>query len=227
MKSTCNTYCQSNMTFESDFLFHSMQVVFADYVYENHNFSWINRWWPSLVDNGLFIAMTDYHTLFELGTYLQKMPHATFVSHLIWKNEWENHPKDRFHQCFDNIVIFCNGSHWKFDSSKIQVPKATINTALNPSGRQTKTATAFISDICLTTTSKERVKQADGHLVRWQKPLKLYDRIIAPFIDDRSYVLDLFMGSGSLGKWCKINDIDYVGIENDPVIYDLAMKNIG
>jgi DNA modification methylase len=226
MNNTCHLYCQDNLTLEHNFLTSSAQIVFSDYVYENKNFGWISQWWSALKENGLFISMTDYHTLFELGTYLQNMPNATFVNHLVWKNEWGNHPKNRFHQCFDNIVIFCNGTNWKFDSSKIQVPKATVNTKLNPSGRQTKTATAFIDDICLTTTSKERVKRDDGHLVRWQKPLKLYNRIIAPFVSENDLILDLFMGTGSLGKWCILHNIDYVGVENNPEIYDLAVKNL-
>jgi hypothetical protein len=74
-----------------------VNVIFADYVYENLDFSWINKWWNNLFHNGLFIAMTDFHSIFELGVKLKSMPDATFVNHLVWKNEWGNHPKDRFH----------------------------------------------------------------------------------------------------------------------------------
>jgi DNA modification methylase len=35
------------------------------------------------------------------------------------------------------------------------------------------------------------------------------------------------MGSGSLGLWCKNNGMNYVGIENDPEVFELAKKNIG
>jgi DNA modification methylase len=202
------------------------EFIFADYVYENLDFSWIDKWWERLSDNGLFIAMTDFHSIFELGIKLKSMPNSTFVNHLVWKNEWGNHPKDRFHQCFDDIVIFCKGKNWKFYSDRIQVSKVTVNTKLNPSGRQTKTATAFINDICLTTTSKERIKSEDGHLVKWQKPLALMDRILLPFTDKGDFILDLFMGSGTVGEWCLKNNRNFIGIENNIEIFSLAEKRL-
>lgn len=202
-------------------------LIFADYVYENTDFAWINKFWNQyLVPGGIFICMTDYHSVFECGTYLKSMPDAIFVNHLVWKNEWGNHPKDRFHQCFDDIIIFSKGKHTKFYSDRIQIPKATANTKLNPSGRKTKTATAFIDDVCLTTTSKERIKKEDGHLVAWQKPLKLMSRLMLPFTDENDVVLDLFMGSGTLAEWCYINNRSYIGIENNETIYKLAEQRL-
>ena len=203
-------------------------VIFADYVYEQTNFDWIDKFWDFfLKPNGVLIAMTDFHSSHNYRFYMDNMIKGTFVNHLVWKNEWGNHPKNRFHQCYDDIIIYSNGNDWKFYSEKIQVDKVTKAKGLNPSGRTTKTATAWIDDIALTTTSNERVKKEDGHLVRWQKPMKLYDRIIAPFTDENSNVMDLFMGSGSLGKWCKNSGLDYVGIELDEEVYKLAIKNIG
>ena len=181
-------YNADNMNFAFGGFF---DAIFADYVYENDDFSWIDLYWDSLKPGGVFIAMTDFHTVFECGVKLKSMPDAKLVNHLSWKNEWGNHPKDRFHQCFDDIIIVSKGKHNHFYSDRIQIPKATANTKLNPSGRETKTATAFISDICLTTTSTERIKMDDGHLIRWQKPLALIQRILAPFTDEGDTVLDL------------------------------------
>lgn len=201
-------------------------VIFADYIYEDLDFTWAERYWRNLSPNGVFIAMTDFHSSHYFRVYMEEHLKGFFVNHLVWKNEWGNHPKKRFHQCYDDILIYSNGVDWNFFSDKIQVEKKTKAKELNPSGRLTKTATAWIDDITLITISKERVKKKDGHLVRWQKPLKLYDRIIAPFITDKSNILDLFMGSGSLGLWCKKNNINYLGLENDAEIYELALANI-
>ena len=150
---------------------------------------------------------------------------ANFINHLVWKNEWGNHPRNKFHQCYDDILIFSKGKDYKFYPDRIQVPKATANTKLNPSGRTTKTATAWIDDITLTTTSRERVKKTDGHNIRWQKPLKLYDRIILPFSDFSDNILDPFSGSGSLAKWCLLNNRNYYGIEIDKEVYEISVKS--
>ena len=201
-------------------------AIFADFVYENNDFSWADHSWNALQEGGVLIAMTDYHTVFELGVHLKTLPNAHFLNHLVWKNEWGNHPKDRFHQCFDDILIFTKGKEHKFYSDRIQVPKATVNTKLNKSGRLTKTATAFINDICLTTTSNERIKQDDGHLIKWQKPLDLMSRLFLPFTNEDDVILDLFMGSGTLGEWCLRNKRFYVGVENNYNTYQLATKRL-
>lgn len=206
-----------------------IDLVYADCIYESINFDWIEHYWKYLVEGGIFIVQTDWHTNWYIRNIFESMyahGNATFVNHLVWKNEWGNHPKNRFHQCYDDIIIYCKGNKWNFFPEKIQVEKVTKNTKLNPSGRETKTATAWIDDICLTTTAKERIKLPDGHLLRWQKPLKLFDRILAPFLVEGSTVADIFMGSGTVGVWCKQNKMDYIGIENNEEIFNLAKERI-
>lgn len=204
----------------------SANLVYGDCIYEDLDFTWVGLAYDSLARGGIIIVQTDYHTQHEYRYFFQHVLRANFVNHLVWKNEWGNHPKNRMHQCYDDIIVCSKGKDYKFYPDRIQVPKATAKTKLNPSGRKTKTATAWIDSIVLTTTAKERVKNKHGKNVRWQKPLKLYDRIIQPFSDKFDLVLDPFMGVGSLGKWCKMNERDYVGIEIDEEIYGLAVKNI-
>ena len=199
-------------------------LVYADMIYENPDLSWIDKYWKVLCSNSIFIVHTDWHTNYLVRSKLETL--GIFVNHMVLKCEWGQHPSRKFHQCYDDIIIFANGEDYKFYPERIQVPKITTNKGLNPSGRTTKNATAWIDDICLTTTSKERVKQEDGHLVKWQKPTKLFDRIIAPFTDEGDTILDPFMGVASLGVWCQINNRHYVGIENNKEIFDLAEKRM-
>jgi DNA modification methylase len=201
--------------------------IYADPVYEDMNFEeWIKKYWELLKPNGIFCIQTDWHTLPDYWMHLKNLRDAVFISHYVCKGEWGNHPKDRPHQCFDNILTFSKGKDWKFYPERIQVDKVTKNKGLNPSGRTTKTATAWIDDICLTTTSKERVKKEDGHLIRWQKPVRLFDRIVLPYTDEGDLIIDPFMGSGSLAVWCKQNNREYVGFENDKEVFYLADERI-
>lgn len=199
-------------------------LIYADMMYEDKDLSWIGRFWGSLRENGIFIVQTDWHTNYKVREYLELL--GNFVNHLVWKNEWGNHPKNKFHQCYDDIIIFSKGKDYKFYSDRIQVDKKTKTKGLNPSGRITKTATAWIDDICLTTTANERVKMGDGHLIKYQKPMLLMQRIIEPFTDKGDTVFDPFMGSGTLGLWCKQNDRSYVGIEKNNEPYLLACERI-
>lgn len=219
---TYSVYNEDNMSGDCP----DAELIYADMIYENTDLTWFAKYWNYLKEGGIFVIQTDWHTNYLVRKYSEFLNNCVFVNHLVQKNEWGNHPRDRFHQCFDDILIFSKGKKWKFYSERIQVDKVTKNKGLNPSGRQTKQATAWIDDICLTTTAKERVKKSDGHLVRWQKPLKLFDRIISPFTDEGDLILDPFMGSGSLGEWCIRNNRDYIGIEYDKEVFNLAKDRL-
>lgn len=204
----------------------STNLVYGDCIYEDMDTTWADSFYEILSPGGILIVQTDWHTDYLYRNHIQNYLGGNFINHLVWRNEWGNHPKNKFHQCYDDILVFSKGKDYKFYPDRIQVPKATANTRLNPSGRITKTATAWISDITLTTTAKERVKDETGHNVKWQKPLKLYDRIIAPFTDYFDKVLDPFMGVCTLGKWCLQNGRNYLGSEHKEEIYRLAVKNL-
>ena len=204
----------------------SFDLIYADMIYENTELSWMYYWWKNLKPNSIFIVQTDWHTLKNVWTMFDFLPGSNFINHLVWKNEWGNFPKRKFHQVHDDILVFSNGENYKFYPDRIQVPKATAKTNLNPSGRQTKTATSWIDNICLTTTSNERVKLPSGKLIRWQKPVKLFDLIVKPFTDECDLVGDIFMGSGSLGVWSKLNKRNYIGIEFDTEVFNLAQERL-
>ena len=76
------------------------------------------------------------------------------------------------------------------------------------------------------TMSKERIKKNDGHNIQWQKSLKLMNRLCLPFTDVDDLIVDPFMGSGSLGEWAIKNNRNYVGIEYDKIVFELAKQRL-
>lgn len=202
------------------------EMIFADCIYESLDFSWTEKYWNYLGENGIFVIMTDFHTVSEIDVHMKNNLGAKRISKLVWKNEWGKPPSNKFHECYDDILIYSKSGKWGFDKNKIQVPKATAKSKrLNPSGRTTKTATAWIDDITLTTVAKERIKDGDK-LVRWQKPKELLRRISTPFLRKGALVLDPFMGSGTMGEVCYDEGWHYIGIENEKRIFNLAKKRL-
>jgi adenine-specific DNA-methyltransferase len=57
-----------------------------------------------------------------------------------------------------------------------------------------------------------------------QKPVMLLDRLIRLSSNPGDVVLDPFMGSGSTGIACNLNDRNFIGIEKDKEIYGIAEK---
>jgi DNA modification methylase len=202
-------------------------MVVADYIYENLDFSWAEKYWQFLQKGGIMVAITDYHSSAEYKMFMQSLPEANFVNWLTWRNEWGNHGRKQFAQVHDDIIIFSKGNKFRFDADKVQVEKVTAKSkGLNKSGRTTKVATSVITDITLTTIAKERIKDSSGKNVRWQKPKELLRRITTPFLKDGDLVVDPFMGVGTMGEVCGEENWHYIGIEYDKKPFKLAEKRL-
>lgn len=201
-------------------------LIYADMIYENLDFSWVNKYWDALVTSGIFIVQTDYHTVAQMKLYLDDLPKSTFVNWIIYKQEWGGVPRNRFPQKHDDILIYCKGKDWKFYPERIQIKKATAGTKLDKKGTGLKTPCSVFDDLGnFLTTSKERIK-LNGKNVQWQKPMKLMDRLLLPFTDEGDWICDPFMGTGTTGEWCKRNNRNFLGIEIDKGKFDLAQERL-
>lgn len=212
-----------NLNFE----FENVDLVFADCIYESLNFSWISHYWNFLKNNGVFIVMTDYHFVAQMKLFLDNLPDANFAGWLIYKQEWGGVPRKGFAQKHDDILIYSKGEGFKWYGDRIQIPKVTAGTKFDKKGTGLKTPCSVFDDLGnFSTISKERIKNNDGKNIRWQKPLKLLDRLLLPFTDEGDLIVDPFLGSGTTAIWAKRNNRHFKGIEIDPVTFDIAQRRL-
>lgn len=68
-------------------------------------------------------------------------------------------------------------------------------------------------------------KDYDGHHPT-QKPVLLLEDLIKTFSNENDLVVDLTMGSGSVGVACKNTDRNFIGIEKDPNYYAIAVARL-
>jgi DNA modification methylase len=196
-------------------------LIYADMIYENEDLSWLYYALPLLKPNGTIIVQTDYHTVAKVKSKLDYNGY-TFVNWLIYVNEWGGTPTNRFAQKHDDLLVYCNGNNWKWNKESIQIPKVTAGTKFDKKGTGLKTpCSVFYDHASFSTMSNERVKLGE-HNIQWQKPEWLMERIMLPFTDEGDTVLDLFMGSGTMKVVCKRHNRNYVGIELDKSIFQLA-----
>jgi len=202
-------------------------LIYADYIFENLDFSWVDKFWDMLCPNGVFIIQTDYHSAAELKLHMKRIPDSVFISEVIYLQDWGGRPKKGFPIKHDYIFIYSNGNDWYWDASEIQVPKQMTGASFNPSGRTTKTPHSVFYDLGnFSTVSKERIKSRDGKCVRWQKPEKLLRRLMTPFLMRGMSVLDPFAGTGTSGVIAKELDCHYVGIEYDEDVWGLMWNRL-
>src|SRR5689334_9218596 len=199
--------------------------IYADMIYEDGDFSWIKESSPLLGKDGVYIVQTDYHTVAELKLYMDSLGWK-FINWCIYVNDWGGTPKKGFPRKHDDILIYCNGDNFKWYPDRIQIPKATAGTKLDKKGTGTKTPPdVFYDHASFSTMAKERVKFKDKN-IQWQKPVWLMERLLLPFTDEGDYVLDLYMGSGTLGDVCVNHNRHYTGIELYTDIFNVAKTRI-
>lgn len=223
-----NLYEGDNLKITYDFIRErkSFDLIYADMIYEDIEYGdWTNNAVRLLKPEGILIVQTDYHTVAEVKTYLDLIG-MNLVNWCIYLNDWGGTPKKGFPRKHDDILIYSKGKEWKWYGDRIQIPKATAGTKFDKKGTGLKTPPdVFYDHASFSTMSKERVK-VDEHNIQWQKPLWLMERLVLPFTDEGDSVLDLFMGSGTLGVWCKHNNRNYYGIELDSKVFNIAFNRI-
>lgn len=202
-----------------------IDLVYADMIYENLDFTWVDHYWNQLRENGIFIVQTDYHSVAQMKLRLDFL--GDFVSWVIYKQKWGGVPRKGFPQKHDDILIYSKGKDYKWYGDRIQVAKVTAGTNLDKKGTGLKTPCSVFDDLGnFSTISKERIKNTEGRNIKWQKPLKLMDRLLLPFTDEGDLIVDPFVGSGTTLIWCKKNDREGVGIELDEETFYIARNRI-
>jgi site-specific DNA-methyltransferase (adenine-specific) len=163
----------------------------------------------------------------QIKLKLDSMSNSIFLNTAIVVQEWGGTSKRFFPRKHDYIFIYANGKNYNFYLDKIQIPKVTAGTKFDKKGTGLKTPCDVFYDLGnFSTMAKERVKDETGRNIRWQKSLKLMHRIVSPFVDSGGWILDTFMGSGSLGEYCLNNDLNYVGLEYDETVFNIAKNRL-
>jgi site-specific DNA-methyltransferase (adenine-specific) len=205
-----------------------VDAVYADCIYESTDFNWIAESYRIMKPNGVFFVQTDYHSVYMMKLFCDKIfGEENFINHLIYIQEWGGVPKKAFPRKHDDILFYTKGENYKWYPDRIQIPKATAGTAFDKKGTGMKTPCDVFYDLGnFSTMDSERVKDENGKNIQWQKPLKLVERLLLPTTDVGDVILDPFLGSGTTGVWAVQNNRDFLGIEIDASILEIARERI-
>lgn len=206
-----------------------VQAVYADCIYESLDFSWADLCYEVLADTGLFYVQTDYHTMAEWKLYLDRLfGKENFINHLIYYNEWGGVSKRRFSRKHDDIFLYSKNSRlYKFYPDRIRIDKVTAGTKFDKRGLGKIPCDVFYDLGNFSTVSKERIKLSDGVSFKWQKPMKLINRLLLPVTDIGDVVLDPFCGVGTVPAWCTENQRDCIATEIDEELFQISIKRLG
>lgn len=216
-------YNMNNMEYFSERKF---CLIYCDYIYDNLDLSFVDKFWNMLGNDGIFIAQTDDSSMAQIKLKLDSMPNAIWVNTCIQVQEWGGTSNRFFPRKHDYIFIYANGKDYKFYPDRIQVEKSTRNTAFDKKGTGLKTPCDVFYDIPnFSTMAKERVKNPKtGKNLRWQKSLAVMNRLLITTTDVGDWIYEPFGGTFSACRWAVKNGRNAVGIELDKEIYELGKK---
>lgn len=203
----------------------SVSLAYCDCIYGETDFTWAGLVYDTLQENAIFQLQTDLSTVSEWKTYLDKLFGRKPVNLICVEFDWGGRSRKKFPHKTDYVLIYSKGKNYKFYPERVMIPKATAGTNLDKKGTGLKIPTDFWKDMSFSTISTERVK-LNGKNIRWQKSLKFMNRLLLPFTDMGDTILDPFLGSGTTAVWSLQNERNFIGMENDPDVYKVALERI-
>lgn len=167
---------------------------------------WAQQFQRVLKPTGTIFAFTSYNLIGEWHRVFDPI-YDTFQV-LVW-HKTNPPPKLRragfLNSCEFVMCCWDKGHTWNFT-------------------KQNEMHNFFESGIC---QGKERLRLPDGEPFPAQKPLKVLQHLINLASRPGDVVYDPFCGVGSTGEAAALLNRDFIGLENDPISYELAMGRLG
>jgi len=218
----------------------SVGLIYADFIYDDLDFKWVDICIENLSNDGSFYAQTDFRSVAQLKLFLDDR--LTFQNWIVWC--YKAHPtrQRRYQRKHDDILFYTKSDDYVWNEptqppSKSSLERFDINDdgrILNPTPAMLKSGSdLFIRDvICrdwwddISIRSDYKYMNNGSKYHPWQKPVKLLERIIKASSNPGDTILDPFMGSGTTGVACVQTGRNFIGIEIDPGYFEIAKKRI-
>lgn len=178
--------------------------------------------------------------------YTQSMPKGMSVNHIIekmnktkdekekLKKEYENFKTPMIRSCFEPICVAMKPIKTTFIQNELNFKTGLINFN-NKVGKNNDRVPANIitteeindsydKNFLISKPNKEEKGEYNTHIT--VKPLAIIEHLIKIFSKEKSLILDPFMGSGTTGVCCKINNRNFIGIELNKEYFNIAKKRI-
>jgi DNA modification methylase len=168
-----------------------------------------------LKKNGSIWVIGSYHNIFRVGAKIQDLG-FWILNDVIWN---KNNPMANFRG-----TRFTNGHEILIWASKSEKSKYTFNyqslKCLNVFFQMRSTWSLFIC------SGKERLKEKGKKIYFTQKSEALLHRILLVSSNKNDFILDLFLGSGTIAVVVKKFGRIFLGIEKDKTYFEGVNKRV-
>src|SRR3972149_2356874 len=105
----------------------SVDLVYADMIFDCLDFSWIDLCHKALKTNGSMFIHTDQRSVSEVKVYTDKVFGNPPVNWIIWPYDWGGRSRRYFGKKHDDILWYAKGNNCKFYPERVGIPKKTAN----------------------------------------------------------------------------------------------------
>lgn len=187
---------------------------FSNCEYERFTEKWLRLACDLVKENGNIIVFGTYHNIYKIGYFLEKL-NKKIVNSIIWfkRNAFPNITHRMLCESTEHIVWAVNNNpkdarNWTFNYHELK----QLNRGLQMRN---------VWDIPMTPNNERKLGKHPS-----QKPLKLLERIVLGFTKEGDYILDPFMGSGTLPVICTTLRRKSFNIENNKDYFLLGKKRL-
>jgi site-specific DNA-methyltransferase (adenine-specific) len=171
-----------------------------------------------LKPTGNLIVFQGWSNVSETKTILEKK--FNLNNWIIWDRIKGRGAKTNVVSTREDILWFSKTQNYTYNKIYSNIKKKTGGLG-NKNGQPNRALSNVWSDISpIVPWSDER----NSHPT--QKPLQLMERIITIWSNENDLVFDPFMGSGTTGVACVRTGRNFIGMEIDPVYFDMATERI-
>jgi DNA modification methylase len=187
----------------------SVDLVYADMMYGNLCFDWIDVAKKTLKTAGSIYVQTDYRSVAQLKLYMDNL--FLFQNWIVWCYKDCPTRQNRYQRKHDDILFYTMSDGYAWNNPTQPPSKSSLKTfrtdsegkILNPSpGMIKRGSTHYIRDVVCRDWWDDVNRNKKKALHKWQKPESLLRRIILASSNPGDTILDPFklVGTSSASK---------------------------
>jgi len=218
----------------------SIDLIYADFVYECLDFSWIDDCVRILKSTGSIYIQTDYRSVAQAKLYLDNL--LFFRNWIVWCYKSTPTRKRYYQKKHDDILFYTKSIDYcwnypsqppsKLSKKRFKTDKNGKILNLTPSMKK-RSKNQYVRDVVcrdwwddIPVPSGFNKWQTNKKLFKWQKPYKLLERIVKASSNKNDIIYDPFVGSGTSCMVAKDTERNYLAFEIDPATADMARQRV-
>lgn len=180
--------------------------------------TWILNCFNKLKLAGNFVSFAGWSNVCDIKRICDK--YGIIRNWIIWDRMKGRGAKYNFVSTREDILWYSKSEKYTFNKLSSNIEKKTKGMGLKNKDKFRKLSNVWTDISPIVPWAKER------NIHPTQKPVELVKRLIKVFSNYGDTILDPFMGSGTTGEACKELGRNFIGIEIDPIYFELAKKRV-